>query len=95
MNLFGNNGRNTVVGPGLINVDFSVFKNNYIETSSGNINIQFRGEFFNVLNHANFQSPISNSTLFNQDGSPTNGAGAINSTSTASRQIQLGLKVIF
>jgi hypothetical protein len=95
MNLFGNNGRNTVVGPGLINVDFSVFKNNYIETSSGNINIQFRGEFFNVINHANFQSPISNSTLFNQDGSPTNGAGAINSTSTPSRQIQLGLKVIF
>jgi hypothetical protein len=95
MNLFGNNGRNTVVGPGLINVDFSVFKNNYIETSSGNINIQFRGEFFNVINHANFQSPIANSTLFNQDGTPTNGAGAINTTSTPSRQIQLGLKVIF
>jgi hypothetical protein len=95
MNLFGNNGRNTVVGPGLINVDFSVFKNNYIETSSGNINIQFRGEFFNVINHANFQSPIANSTLFNQDGTPTNGAGAINTTSTPSRQIQLGLKIIF
>jgi hypothetical protein len=95
MNLFGDNGRNTVVGPGLINVDFSVFKNNYIETSSGNINIQFRGEFFNVINHANFQSPIANSTLFNQDGTPTNGAGAINTTSTPSRQIQLGLKVIF
>jgi hypothetical protein len=95
MNLFGNNGRNTVVGPGLINVDVSVFKNNYIETSSGNINIQFRGEFFNVINHANFQSPIANSTLFNQDGTPTNGAGAINTTSTPSRQIQLGLKVIF
>jgi outer membrane receptor protein involved in Fe transport len=95
MNLFGNNGRNSVVGPGLINVDFSVFKNNYIETSSGNINIQIRGEFFNVINHANFQSPIANSTLFNQDGSPTNGAGAINSTSTPSRQIQLGLKVIW
>ena len=95
MNLFGNNGRNTVVGPGLINVDFSVFKNNYIETSSGNINVQIRGEFFNVINHANFQSPIANSTLFNQDGSPTNGAGAINSTSTPSRQIQLGLKVIW
>jgi outer membrane receptor protein involved in Fe transport len=95
MNLFGNNGRNTVVGPGLINVDFSVFKNNYIETSSGNINIQFRGEFFNVINHTNFQSPIANSTLFNQDGSPVSGAGAINSTSTANRQIQIGLKVIF
>jgi len=95
MNLFGNNGRNTVTGPGLINVDFSVFKNNYIETSAGNINIQLRGEFFNVINHTNFQSPIANSTLFNQDGSPVSGAGAINSTSTTNRQIQIGLKVVF
>jgi hypothetical protein len=95
MNLFGNAGRNTVVGPGLINVDMSVFKNNYIETNSGNINIQFRAEFFNILNHANFQSPLHNSALFNQDGSPVSGAGAIDATSTAARQIQLGLKVIW
>ena len=95
MNLFGNNGRNTVVGPGLINVDFSVFKNNYFETGAGNFNVQLRGEFFNIINHTNFQSPIANSTLFNQDGSPVSGAGAINSTSTAARQIQIGLKVIW
>jgi hypothetical protein len=95
MNLFGNAGRNTVVGPGLINVDMSVFKNNYIETNSGNINIQFRAEFFNIMNHANFQSPLHNSVLFNQDGSPANGAGAIDATATAARQIQLGLKVIW
>jgi hypothetical protein len=95
MNLFGNAGRNTVVGPGLINVDMSVFKNNYIETSSGNINIQFRAEFFNVMNHANFQSPLHNSVIFNQNGSPVDGAGAIDATSTAARQIQLGLKVIW
>jgi hypothetical protein len=95
MNLFGNNGRNTVVGPGLINVDFSVFKNNYIETSSGSLNIQFRAEFFNIMNHANFQSPLNNSALFNQDGSPINGAGKIDATATPARQIQLGLKVIW
>jgi hypothetical protein len=95
MNLFGNAGRNTVVGPGLINVDFSVFKNNYIETNAGNINVQFRAEFFNILNHANFQSPLHNSVLFNQDGTPANGAGAIDATSTPARQIQLGLKVIW
>jgi hypothetical protein len=95
MNLFGNNGRNTVVGPGLLNLDFSMFKNNYIETGSGNINIQFRAEFFNILNHTNFQAPISNSAIFNQDGSFANGAGAITSTTTTSRQIQLGLKVIW
>jgi hypothetical protein len=95
MNLFGNNGRNTVVGPGLLNLDFSMFKNNYIETGSGNINVQFRAEFFNILNHTNFQAPISNSGIFNQDGSAANGAGAITSTTTSSRQIQLGLKVIW
>jgi hypothetical protein len=95
MNLFGNAGRNTLVGPGLLNVDVSVFKNNTIEIGSGNINIQFRAEFFNVLNHANFQSPLHNSTLFNQDGTPANGAGAIDATSTPARQIQLGLKVIW
>jgi hypothetical protein len=95
MNLFGNAGRNTVVGPGLFNVDFSVFKNNYIETSSGNINIQFRAEFFNAMNHANFQSPLNASVLFNQNGTPVDGAGAIDVTSTPARQIQLGLKVIW
>jgi outer membrane receptor protein involved in Fe transport len=95
MNLFGNAGRNSVVGPGLINVDFSVFKNNYIERISGVFNIQFRAEFFNIMNHPNFQSPLNNSVIFNQDGSPAPGAGAIDATSTPPRQIQLGLKVIW
>ena len=95
MNLFGNAGRNTVVGPGLFNVDFSVFKNNYIPRISETFNIQFRAEFFNLMNHANFQSPINHSALFNPDGSPAPGAGAIDSTSTPSRQIQFGLKVIW
>src|SRR5260370_34113736 len=63
MNLSGNNGRNTAVGPGLINIDFSVFKNNYIETSSGSLNIRFRAEFFNILNHANFHLPLNTATL--------------------------------
>jgi hypothetical protein len=95
MNLFGNNGRNTLVGPGLLNVDFSVFKNNYITRISEAFNIQFRAEFFNVLNHPNFQAPINNSAVLNPDGSPVSGAGTIDTTSTTSRQIQFGLKVIW
>ena len=95
MNLFGNAGRNTVVGPGLFNVDFSVFKNNYIARISETFNIQFRAEFFNLLNHANFQAPIKHNAIFNEDGSPASGAGQINSTSTFSRQIQFGLKIIW
>jgi hypothetical protein len=47
------------------------------------------------MNHANFQSPLHNSVIFNQNGSPVDGAGAIDATSTAARQIQLGLKVIW
>jgi Carboxypeptidase regulatory-like domain/TonB-dependent Receptor Plug Domain/TonB dependent receptor len=95
MNLFGNAGRNTVVGPGLINFDFSVFKNNYIKRVSESFNVQFRAEFFNVLNHPNFQAPVDSRILFNQDGSPVSGAGRIDSTSTPPRQIQLGLKIIW
>jgi outer membrane receptor protein involved in Fe transport len=95
MNLFGNNGRNTLVGPSLLNVDFSVFKNNYIPRISEAFNVQFRAEFFNVLNHANFQAPIDLSALLSSNGSPINGAGALTTTSTPSRQIQFGLKVIF
>jgi hypothetical protein len=95
LNLFGNAGRNTLVGPGLFNVDFSVFKNNYVRRISETFNIQFRAEFFNLMNHANFQSPIKHSKLFNGDGSPASGAGQIDATSTFSRQIQFGLKIIW
>ena len=95
MNLFGNNGRNALVGPGLLTVDFSVFKNNYIPRISEAFNVQFRAEFFNVLNHPNFQAPINNSALLSSNGSPVNGAGAIDTTSTTSRQIQFGLKMIW
>jgi hypothetical protein len=52
-------------------------------------------EFFNILNHPNFQAPMDNSTLFTSTGAPVTGAGAIDNTSTTSRQIQFGLKVIF
>ena len=94
-NLFGNSGRNSVPGPGLTSFDFSLFKNNYIPRISEAFNVQFRFEAFNVLNHPNFQPPIDNSALFDAKGNPVSGAGAIDLTSTTSRQLQLGLKVIF
>ena len=55
----GNAGRNNLIGPGLSNFDFSVVKNNHIQRISESFNIQFRAEFFNLLNHANFSSPSS------------------------------------
>ena len=94
-NLFGNAGRNSIVGPGLVNFDASLFKNNYIKKISEAFNIQFRAEFFNVFNRANFATPFDNETLFDSHGSPVAGAGAIDQTSTPSREIQLALKVIW
>jgi hypothetical protein len=92
-NLLGNGGRNSVVGPGLVNFDLSLFKNNHITEQ---INIQFRVEAFNVLNHTNFNPPTANSQVFNGDGS-TGGLtpGLLDTTATTSRQIQVALKVIW
>jgi hypothetical protein len=53
----GNAGRNSLIGPGLSNFDLSLFKNNYIRRISENFDIQFRAEFFNVLNRTNFSPP--------------------------------------
>ncbi|MDP9161521.1 MAG: TonB-dependent receptor [Acidobacteriota bacterium] len=93
--LLGNTGRNSLTGPGLENFDFSLYKNNYIKRISETFNIQFRAEFFNVFNRANFNPPIANSTIFDQGGTRTDGAGSLDSTSTPSRQIQFALKVMW
>jgi hypothetical protein len=93
-NLQGNAGRNSLIGPGLINFDSSLFKNNYIGHSE-RFNLQFRAELFNTFNHTNFNSPTNNNTIFNEDGTRTDGAGLIDSTSTISREIQFALKFIW
>src|SRR5262249_25436637 len=51
-NIRGNLGRNTIIGPGLVNTDFSAVKNNRIARISETFNVQFRAEMFNVLNRA-------------------------------------------
>jgi len=94
-NLLGNAGRNTVVGPGLVNFDFSLFKNISIKRVSENFNVQFRAEFFNILNRANFAAPTNNEVLFDQTGALVGGAGSVDQTSTTSRQIQFALKLIW
>jgi hypothetical protein len=93
-NLYGNAGRNSIVGPGLLDLDFSVFKNNYIKKFSETFNIQFRAEFFNVINHANYETPVNSNTLFDFDGSLIS-SGALDVLATTARQIQFGLKVIW
>jgi Carboxypeptidase regulatory-like domain/TonB dependent receptor/TonB-dependent Receptor Plug Domain len=96
-NLRGNSGRNIMVGPGLSEFDFSVFKNNYIKRISESFNVQFRAELFNVLNHANFAVPVTpdNTDVFNGNGGPTGTAGGLTSTSTTAREIQFAMKVMW
>jgi hypothetical protein len=87
---FGDLGRNLVIGPGFSNTDFSIVKNTEL---SGKIRTQFRVEAFDLLNHANFGQPG------NVVGTP--GFGRITNTrfptgeSGSSRQMQLGVKLLF
>jgi hypothetical protein len=86
---FGNVGRGVYSGPGLAEVDASLFKTTAI---TERVSLQFRAEFFNALNHANFATP--NATVFSS-GAYSSSAGLITATATTSRQIQFGLKLIF
>lgn len=91
--LFGNVGRNSVVGPNL--VDFSLFKNVPIRRISEAFSMQFRAEFFNVLNHPSFLPPLDSEHIFNRNGTPINSGGAIDATANDNREIQFGIWVIW
>ncbi|MBV9224621.1 MAG: TonB-dependent receptor [Acidobacteriaceae bacterium] len=80
---FGNEGRNNMFGPGQTNIDFITFKDFALTES---MKIQFRGEFFNVMNHPRFGLPDNNV----QDTS----FGVI-TTAGAPRDIQFALKFLF
>jgi hypothetical protein len=56
------------------------------------LNLQFRAEIFNLLNRTNFSTP--NLIVFTPSG-VSGTAGAITSTSTSSRQVQFGLKLLW
>jgi Carboxypeptidase regulatory-like domain/TonB dependent receptor len=96
-NLRGNAGRNILTAPGLINLDFAVFKNNHIRKISETFNIQFRAELFNILNRANFAPPVlpDQTDIFNGDGTRNGTAGQLTSPVTEAREVQFGLKVIW
>lgn len=84
---YGNAGRDILEGPGLLEFDSSLFKTFRIRERAG---LQFRAEFFNLLNRANFGLPLI--TTFTSSGAISPSAGLIN-TAGAARQIQLGLKM--
>jgi len=86
---WGNLGRGTLRGPGLETVDLSLIKSTPLTERMA---LQFRAEFFNTLNRTNFGPP--NPIVF-AGTSVSPSAGLITMTATTSRQIQLGLKVIY
>jgi Carboxypeptidase regulatory-like domain/TonB-dependent Receptor Plug Domain/TonB dependent receptor len=95
INLLGNLGRNAIIGPGLINVDFSLVKNTKVPKISENFNVQFRAEFFNILNHPNFAPPVNNLEAFDPSGNLTPGFGQITNLQVPSREIQFALKFLW
>jgi hypothetical protein len=96
INLLGNLSRNSVIGPGLFNIDFSVVKDTHIKKFSENFDIQFRAEFFNVLNHPNFAAPdASNLEALDATGVTPAGFGTLSTTQIPGREIQFALKLIW
>jgi Carboxypeptidase regulatory-like domain/TonB-dependent Receptor Plug Domain len=92
---YGNARRDALIGPGLATWDFSVTKNTVLHER---LSLQFRAEMFNLLDRANFNTPNlilavlpPGSTV--PQANPD--AGTITSTSTTSRQIQFGLKLLW
>jgi hypothetical protein len=86
----GNLGRNTLTLPGLVSFDFSVFK---AFPLSEKYRLQFRSEFFNLLNRPNFGVPAKR--IFNSQARRQGSVGFISDTVTSARQIQFGLRLEF
>jgi hypothetical protein len=81
---YGNAGRNILTGPGRATVDAGIFKNNRFRENRWNL--QFRAEFFNAFNRANFQTP----------GSAIDGANfGVITLADSPRLVQLGLRLAF
>ncbi len=105
--LLGDVGRDSLYGPGMNNVDFSIIKDTPLKFREGAA-LEFRAEFFDIANHPNFASPgIANSNVagiaLGTSNTPPVSAGVLSqstspgsaSTTTAAREIQLALKLLF
>ena len=88
----GNLGRNTLTGPGLVNVDLSLIKSFPLAAQRS---LQARIEIFNLLNRANFAVPSGRIAFTNAAGDVAPNWGRITSTVTTARQVQLGVKYLF
>jgi hypothetical protein len=88
---YGDVSRDSLTGPGLSELDFSAAKSSNL---TEHLRLQFRAEFFNIVNRTNFLTP--NEVVYTSatsGASPT--AGLVTATSTTSRQVQFGAKLLF
>ena len=53
----GNVGRDSLIGPGLLDLDYSLVKDTSVKWLGEAGKVEFRAEFFNILNHPNFAQP--------------------------------------
>jgi outer membrane receptor protein involved in Fe transport len=86
----GNVPRNQIDGPGIVQWDAALSKTTRLSES---VSLEFRTEFFNLLNHPMFDPPSA--SIFTNETTRDPTAGQITSTSRRPRQIQFGLKLIF
>ncbi len=88
----GNASRTPVTGPDFVNTDFSVIKQ--FQLPWENMGLNFRAEFFNLFNHAQFATPNSTGSLGIPDFAAS-GFGSIAATVNNPRLVQFGLKLTF
>jgi hypothetical protein len=98
LDTLGDVGRDSVTGPGLLDLDFSLIKETKVTEK---LNAEFRAEFFNIINHTNLGQPAnavfagSRGLLPDEAAFTSATAGLITAAATTSRQIQFALKLVF
>ncbi|MSO20667.1 MAG: TonB-dependent receptor [Acidobacteria bacterium] len=91
---YGIVGRNVLLGPGFASFDSSLRKDIPVGLKEGS-RLEFRADFFNLLNRANFAIPSVRQAISGATGAPVDNAGKITRTVSTSRQMQFGLKFSF
>ena len=86
----GNVGRNTLIAPGLANLDLSLTKTTRVGET---VTVEFRAEFYNIFNRVNLGLPET--LALDGPGEVNPDVGFIDSSTTTMRQIQFGLRIAF
>jgi hypothetical protein len=92
---FGTSGRNSLRGPGLFNIDASLFRNFTLARTT----VQFRAEVFNLTNRPAFDNPGANASSPTRAADGTilnlNGFTEITSADSTERQVRFAFRVMF